>query len=76
MIVDVIKREAVEIEEFWVIRGVKDTGLSKTVVAEHKIPVEPNALAIAQFLVNNPSADFCSVSHDYKIKGFLKGGAE
>ena len=68
MKVDIIKKETVELEEFWVIRGVKDTGLSKTVVAEFKMPVEPNALAIAQFLINNPSADFCSISHDYCLK--------
>ena len=65
--VDIIKKETVALAEFWVIRGIKDTGLSKTVVAEHKMPVEPNSLAIAQFLINHPDADFCSVSHDYKI---------
>lgn len=65
--VDIIKKQTVTLDEFWVIRGVKDTGLSKTVVAEFRTPVEPNSLAIAQFLINHPEADFCSVSHDYKI---------
>lgn len=65
--VDIIKKETVEIEEFWVIRGIKDTGLNKTVVAEFRMPVYPNSLAIAQFLINHPDADFCSVSHDFAI---------
>lgn len=67
MIVDVIKKTTVEIEEFWVIRGVRDKA-KKEVIAEHRMPIEPNALAIAQFLTNHPEADFCSVSHDYELK--------
>ena len=67
MEVEVVKKETVELEEYWVIRGIKDTGIKKEVVGEHRIPVEPNALAIAQFLVNHPSADFCSVEHNYRL---------
>lgn len=66
--VDIIKKETVEIEEFWVIRGIKDTGLNKTVVAEFEMPVAPNSLAIAQFLVNYPSVDFCSIEHNFRLK--------
>ena len=65
--VDIVKKETVELEEFWVIRGIKDTGLRKTVVAEYKTVIEPNKVEIAQFLMKNPEADFCSVSHDYAI---------
>ena len=65
--VEIIKKETVGLEEFWVIRGVKDTGLDKKVVAEFRTPIEPNSLAIAQFLINHPEADFCSVSHNYMI---------
>lgn len=67
MVVEVVKKEAVELEEYWVIRGIKDTGTKKEVVGEHFIPVEPNALAIAQFLINHPSADFCSVEHNFRL---------
>ena len=65
--VEIVKKETVGLEEFWVIRGIKDTGLNKQVVAELKMMVEPNSLAIAQFLINHPEADFCSVSHDYML---------
>lgn len=67
MKVEIVKKQEVELEEYWVIRGIKDTGTKKEVVAEHKMPVEPNSLAIAQFLVNNPKADFCAVSHNYEL---------
>ena len=67
MKVEVVRKTIVEIEEYWVIRGIKDKGTKKEVIAEHKMPVEPNTLAIAQFLVNNPGADFCAVSHNYKL---------
>lgn len=67
MRVEIVKKEVVEVEDFWVIRGIKDTGTKKEVVGEHVIPVEPNSLAIAQFLVNHPSADFCSVEHNFKL---------
>lgn len=65
--IEVVRKTTVEIEEFWVIRGIKDKSTKKEVVAEHKMSVEPNSLAIAQFLVNHPEADFCSVSHDYRL---------
>lgn len=67
MVVEIVKKEVVEVEEYWVIRGIKDTGTKKEVVGEHHIPVEPNALAIAQFLFNHPSADFCSVEHNFRL---------
>lgn len=67
MIIEIVKKEVVEVEEYWVIRGIKDTGTKKEVVGEHVIPVEPNALAIAQFLVNYPSASFCSVEHNFRL---------
>lgn len=68
MVVEILKKEVVEVEEYWVIRGIKDTGIKKEVVGEHCIPVEPNALAIAQFLINHPSADFCSVAHNFRLE--------
>lgn len=67
MKIEVVKKQSVELEEFWVVRGVKDTGLNKKVVAELIMSNEPNELDIAQFLLDNPSADFCSVSHDYRL---------
>ena len=71
MKVDIVKREIVELEEYWVIRGIKVNTHTKKkeVVAEFALPIEPNNLAIAQFLINNPKADFCSVEHNYRLKG-------
>ena len=69
MKVDIIKKETVELEEYWVIRGIADKGIKKEVVAEFALPIEPNELAIAQFLINNPKADFCSVEHNYRLEG-------
>lgn len=68
MIVEIVKKEVVEVEEFWVIRGIKDTGTKKEVVGEHRIPAEPDTVAIALFLADHPSADFCSVEHNFKLK--------
>ena len=68
MKVEIIKKEEVEIIEYWLIRGIKDTGIKKEVVAEFEMIIEPNALALASFLANNPQADFCTVSHNYRIK--------
>ena len=37
------------------------------VVAEKEFKNHPNALEISQFLINHPSANFCSVEHNYKV---------
>lgn len=65
--VNILKKVEVEIDEYWVIRGIKDSGTKKEVVAEFALNIEPNALAIAQFLVDHPSADFCTIEHNYKL---------
>lgn len=67
MEVEIVKKEKVELEEYWVIRGIKDTGTKTEVVGERRTPIEPNELGIAQFLVNHPSADFCSIEHNFKL---------
>ena len=73
MKVDIIKQETVELEEYWVIRGIAYKGIKKEVVAELEIEAEPNSFGIAQFLIDNPRADFCSVEHNYRLK---KDGVE
>ena len=67
MKVNILKKVEVEIEEYWVIRGIKDSKTKKEVVAELALNIEPNALAIAQFLSENPNADFCSIEHNYAL---------
>lgn len=67
MKVNILRKVEVEIDEYWVIRGIKDSGTKKEVVAELALNIEPNALAIAQFLIDHPKADFCSVEHNYAL---------
>lgn len=67
MKVNVLKKVEIEIDEYWVIRGIKDNGNKKEVVAELALNIEPNTLAIAQFLIDNPKVDFCSVLHNYAL---------
>lgn len=68
MKVEIIKKEEVEIIEYWVIRGIKEIGMRKMVVVELEVEAEPNIFGIAQFLIDHPTADFCSVEHNYRIK--------
>ncbi len=65
------KQEAVELQEYWLIRGIKVNthSKSKEVIVELEFETEPSSLEIAQFLADNPKAKFCSVEHNYRLKG-------
>ena len=69
MKLEVIKRQEIELVEYWVLRGIKDTGAKKEVVAEKKWGIEPSHLDIAYFLIDHPDADFCSIEHNFRLKG-------
>ena len=60
-------KQTVELDSFWVLRGIKDTGSDKKVVAELRMKGSPSHEDIAQFLIDNPQADFCSVVHNFEI---------
>ena len=62
-------KKTVELEEYWVLRGIKDTGCKKEVVMEKELDEIPMADEIAQFLNDNPKATFCSVEHNFRLKG-------
>ena len=67
MKVEIIERKEVELEEFWVIRGIEDIGVKKTVVAEHTCKLKPRHEDVAQFLLSHPEATFASVEHNYAL---------
>lgn len=60
-------KQTVELDSFWVLRGIKDTGTKKEVVAELRLDDIPTDEKIAQFLIDNPKADFCSAVHNFEI---------
>lgn len=60
-------KQTVELDSFWVLRGIKDTGSDKKVVAELRMKESPSHEDIAQFLIDNPKANFCSVTHNFEI---------
>ena len=67
MKIEMYRKQEVELLGYWVLRGIKDTGTKKEVVAEELFVTEPQAVDIAAFLVDHPEADFCSVEHNYRI---------
>lgn len=71
MIVEVYQKTSIEIEEYWVLRGVK-AGKKKEVIAEFELSKVPSGREIGQFLLNNPEVDFCSVEHNYRHLGTIK----
>ena len=71
MKVEVMRKVEVEIEEFWVLRGIHiNMSDKKEVVAEQVMITEPTKEDIATFLVDNVprGVDFCSVEHNYRFK--------
>lgn len=73
MVAEVIQNVKVDLQQYWVLRGieVKDND-RKVVVAEDEMLTIPSKDDIAQFLILNPKADFCSIEVNYRIVGFIK----
>ena len=66
---EILTKKAVEMEEYWTIRGIKtNSHNAKEVVKETEFDHLPTLDNIAQFLADNSNVDFCSVSHNYRIK--------
>ncbi len=61
-------KQTVELEEFWMLRGVRDTVIRKEVVAEKEITHYPTEEDVAQFLYDNPKVNYCSVQPNYRLK--------
>lgn len=62
-----IRNVIMELEEYWVIRVIKDTGNLKQVVKEIPLPSEPSKEEIAQVLLNCDRDCFISVEHNYRL---------
>lgn len=58
----------VQLEEYFVLRAIKDTGDKKTVISEKEFTTEPTLTDIAQFLVES-GADFVSKVANYRVGG-------
>lgn len=67
MLVTVVKEEKRELEKYYVIRAIKDTGNNKKCIAERLFYKEPTEEAIGMFLYET-EADFCTVSTNYRFK--------
>lgn len=67
MKITVVKEETRELEKYYVIRAIRDTGLNKKCIAEKKCSTEPTEEEIGLFLYQT-KADFCSVTTNY---GFI-----
>lgn len=63
----------IELNKFWVLRGVKvkDNG-TKEVVDEARFEYQPNEQDIAKFLINCKECDFCSVVENYSLAELSK----
>lgn len=59
----------VDVEEYYVLRGISDNGMCKSVVSEKEFENHPTLSDIAGFLESNSRIDFVSVSTNYRIDG-------
>lgn len=73
MILEAIMEHEVEVKktttlnEYYLLRGIKDALGKKVVVKEKEFEDYPTKEQIAQFLVDNPDVDFVSVSWNYSL---------
>lgn len=78
MKVEVVKKMEVELQEYWVLRGIKNVTLkynystvyNKEVVVEKEMSTEPTQNEIAEFLLENQAKygiSFVSVEHNYRL---------
>ena len=67
MKITVVKEETRELEKFYVIRAIRDTGCNKKCIAERLYNEEPTEEQIGLFLYES-NADFCSVVTNYRFR--------
>lgn len=65
--VQITKTENKTLEEYWLMRGVKNKHGEKKVILEREFEHYPEKYEIAQFLVDS-GADFVSVEHNFRIE--------
>ena len=66
MKVTVVKEVVKELEKYYVIRAIRDTGINKMCMAEKICKEKPTEEEIGMFLVS-VKADFCSVVENYRF---------
>lgn len=69
MQITVVKEEVKNLEKYYAIRAIRDTGLNKKCIAEKVCDKEPTEEEIGLFLYNT-KADFCSVEMNYRFSEF------
>lgn len=66
MKITVVKEEVKELEKYYVVRAIRDTGATKKCIAEKKFENMPTDEEIGLFLYQT-KADFCSVKMNYRF---------
>lgn len=64
----VTTKKEMELKKYFVLRGIKDTGIGKTVVAETKYTRAPYETEIADF-INGCRCDFASLVENFYLEG-------
>jgi hypothetical protein len=63
--VDVVQKR--KVQEYWVLRGIKEGEFGYKCVAETELELAPTIFQIGNFLAENPKASFCSIEHNYRF---------
>ena len=66
MKITVVKEEVKELERYYVVRAIRDTGLTKKCIDEKVFENPPTDEEIGLFLYQT-KADFCSVNANYRF---------
>lgn len=66
MILNVKVQKDVSLKQYCVLRGIREKGLKKEVVAEKVFETHPSPQDIAEFL-SDTKVDFCSVITNYRL---------
>lgn len=61
-----IERKPIKYEEYWVLRGIDDTGNKKQVFAEREFVTPPTEQDIVDFLMTT-KCSFVSLEHNYRL---------
>lgn len=63
-------RRTVEVQyiEYWVVRVIKDSITSKTVVKEIPFETPPTEQDVIDILLNTNADEFISIAHNYRMK--------
>lgn len=63
----VIEKKPIELEEYWLVRVIRDTLTKKEVIKEVKFETYPTDQDIVEILQNVSSNCFASVCHNFRL---------